>query len=210
MGEKDHSHRALGADAALAFVPLAEFRRVREAGTAVEARVAVLADLCRINTLYMIMRAGSGHIGSSFSSTDLITWLWTQELKDANSGAPGADVYFSSKGHDAPAFYSLLIALEKLDFDLVHKLRQIDGLPGHPDVSTPFIATNTGSLGMGISKAYGMARANRFKGVGGRIFLMTGDGELQEGQIWESLQPVANEGLGEITTNTSRTRWYRR
>jgi transketolase len=199
MGEKDHSHRALGADAALAFVPLAEFRRVREAGTAVEARVAVLADLCRINTLYMIMRAGSGHIGSSFSSTDLITWLWTQELKDANSGAPGADVYFSSKGHDAPAFYSLLIALEKLDFDLVHKLRQIDGLPGHPDVSTPFIATNTGSLGMGISKAYGMARANRFKGVGGRIFLMTGDGELQEGQIWESLQPVANEGLGEIT-----------
>ena len=199
MGEKDHSHRALGADAALAFVPLAEFRRVREAGLAADARVAVLADLCRINTLYMIMRAGSGHIGSSFSSTDLITWLWTQELKDANSGAPGADVYFSSKGHDAPAFYSLLIALEKLDFDLVHKLRQIDGLPGHPDVSTPFIATNTGSLGMGISKAYGMARANRFKGVGGRIFLMTGDGELQEGQIWESLQPVANEGLGEIT-----------
>ena len=51
---------------------------------------------------------------------------------------------------------------------------------------------------MGISKAYGMARANRFTGTGGRIFVMTGDGELQEGQIWESLQPVANERLGEI------------
>ena len=160
--------------------------------------MALLGDLCRINTLYMIMRAGSGHIGSSFSSTDLITWLWTQELVNPNSGAPGSDVYFSSKGHDAPALYSLLIALEKLDFDLVHKLRQIDGLPGHPDVGTPFIATNTGSLGMGISKAYGMARANRYTGAGGRIFVMTGDGELQEGQIWESLQPVANEKLGEI------------
>lgn len=199
MGEKDHSHRALGQHAALSFVPLAEFRRVREARMDNDARVAILGDMCRINTLYMIMRAGSGHIGSSFSSTDLITWLWTQELRDPNSGAPGSDVYFSSKGHDAPAFYSLLIALEKVDFDLVHKLRQIDGLPGHPDVSTPFIATNTGSLGMGISKAYGMARANRFKKTGGRIFLMTGDGELQEGQIWESLQPVANERLGEIT-----------
>ena len=199
MGEKDHSHRALGAEAALSFVPLHEFRRVRTANIEVDAQVALLGDMCRVNTLYMIMRAGSGHIGSSFSSTDLITWLWTQELKDPNSGAAGADVYFSSKGHDAPAFYSLLIALEKLDFELVHKLRQIDGLPGHPDVGTPFIATNTGSLGMGISKAYGMARANRFKKTGGRIFLMTGDGELQEGQIWESLQPVANERLGEIT-----------
>ena len=199
MGEKDHSHRALGENAALYYVPLSEFQRVRAARLDADQRVVLLADMCRINTLYMIMRAGSGHIGSSFSSTDLITWLWTQELENPNSGAAGADVYFSSKGHDAPAFYSLLIALEKLDFDLVHKLRQIDGLPGHPDVSTPFIATNTGSLGMGISKAYGMARANRFKGTGGRIFVMTGDGELQEGQIWESLQPVANERLGDIT-----------
>jgi transketolase len=199
MGEKDHSHRALGENAALYYVPLSELRRVRDSGLDAERRVAVLADMCRINTLYMIMRAGSGHIGSSFSSTDLITWLWTEELNDPNSGASGSDVYFSSKGHDAPAFYSLLIALEKLDFDLVHKLRQIDGLPGHPDVSTPFIATNTGSLGMGISKAYGMARANRYTGRGGRIFVMTGDGELQEGQIWESLQPAANERLAEIT-----------
>ena len=199
MGEKDHSHRALGQDAALSFVPLGELRRVRNTPMDTDTCVAVLADLCRINTLYMIMRAGSGHIGSSFSSTDLITWLWTQELVDANSGRRGADVYFSSKGHDAPALYALLIALELLDFDLVHKLRQMNGLPGHPDVSTPFIATNTGSLGMGISKAYGMARANRFKGDGGRIFVMTGDGELQEGQIWESLQPVANEGLSDIT-----------
>src|SRR6185295_19691767 len=97
-----------------------------------------------------------------------------------------------------PALYALLIALEKLDFDLIHRLRRFGGLPGHPDVETPFIATNTGSLGMGISKAYGMARAQRLAGAGGRIVVMTGDGELQEGQIWESLQPAANERLAEI------------
>jgi transketolase len=129
---------------------------------------------------------------------DMITWLWTEELLDPNGGSRDADTYFSSKGHDAPALYSLLIALGHLDFDLIHRLRRLAGLPGHPDVETPRIATNTGSLGMGIAKAYGMAHARRLTGRGGRIVLMTGDGELQEGQIWESLQPAANEGLSEI------------
>ena len=199
MGEKDHSDKALAGDGALTFVPKATIDEVRAATTDPIARAALVADICRLNTLYMIMQAGSGHIGSSFSSTDLITWLWTEELVAANSGAPNADTYFSSKGHDAPALYSLLIALGKLDFDLLHKLRRLGGLPGHPDVeTTPFVATNTGSLGMGIAKAYGMARARRFTGRGGRIVLMTGDGELQEGQVWESLQPTANERLSEI------------
>jgi len=199
MGEKDFSDRALVGDDILSYVPREAFRAVRAAVTDRTARAALVADLCRINTLFMIMQAGSGHIGSSFSSTDLITWLWTEDLRDPNGDSDDADTYFSSKGHDAPALYSLLIATEKLGFELLPKLRQLHGLPGHPDVATPFIATNTGSLGMGISKAYGMARANRYTGRGGRIVVMTGDGELQEGQIWESLQPVANEGLAEIT-----------
>jgi transketolase len=199
MGEKDHSDKTLSGDAGLSFVRVDEIARVRRASADPILRASLLADLCRLNTLSMIMNAGSGHIGSSFSSTDLITWLWTEELTDPNSGRPGGDTYFSSKGHDAPALYSLLIALGKLDPSLLYRLRRCDGLPGHPDVSTPFIATNTGSLGMGISKAYGMARAHRFTGSGGRIVVMTGDGELQEGQIWESLQPVANERLSEIT-----------
>ncbi|MFP5380553.1 MAG: 1-deoxy-D-xylulose-5-phosphate synthase N-terminal domain-containing protein, partial [Vicinamibacteria bacterium] len=69
----------------------------------------------------------------------------------------------------------------------------------HPHVETPYIQANTGSLGMGISKAKGMAIAHRLQKSDARVFVMTGDGELQEGQIWESLQPVANEGLAEIT-----------
>ena len=199
MGEKDHSDKQLAGQGELSYVPLDVIRRVRAAtGGDPIVRAALVADLCRLNTLYMIMQAGSGHIGSSFSAMDLISWLWTDCLVDPNSHARDADIYFSSKGHDAPALYALLVALEKLDFDLIHKLRRFGGLPGHPDVATPFIATNTGSLGMGISKAYGMARAKRFAGRTGRIVVMTGDGELQEGQIWESLQPVANEKLSEI------------
>src|SRR5665213_4109657 len=198
MGEKDHSDKQLAGDGQLAYASLGSIDALRSATTDPIARAALLADVCRLNTLYMIMQAGSGHIGSSFSAMDLISWLWTDYLVDPNSHAHNADIYFSSKGHDAPALYALLIALEKLDFDLLHKLRRFGGLPGHPDVETPFIATNTGSLGMGISKAYGMARAKRFAGRTGRIVVMTGDGELQEGQIWESLQPVANEKLSEI------------
>ncbi|MGE3492473.1 MAG: transketolase C-terminal domain-containing protein [Vicinamibacterales bacterium] len=199
MGEKDFSDRALVGDDSLSYVSREVFRAVRDGVSDPIVRAGLVADLCRINTLFMIMQAGSGHIGSSFSSTDIITWLWTEYLRDPNGDSDDADVYFSSKGHDAPALYSLLIAMEKLGFDLLPQLRRLNGLPGHPDVSTPFIATNTGSLGMGISKAYGMARANRYTGRSGRIVVMTGDGELQEGQIWESLQPVANERLAEIT-----------
>ncbi len=206
MGEKDHSDKKLAGSGELTYVPLDAIRRVRAVADPI-ARTEILADVCRVNTLYMIMQAGSGHIGSSFSSMDLVTWLFGTALTNPNGGAPDSDTYFSSKGHDAPALYSVLIALEKLDFDLIHRLRRLGGLPGHPDVETPFIATNTGSLGMGISKAYGMARAARLQkaaglpraGSKGRIVVMTGDGELQEGQIWESLQPVANERLSEIT-----------
>ena len=147
MGEKDFSDRALVGDDSLSHVSREVFRAVREGVSDPVVRAGLMADLCRINTLFMIMQAGSGHIGSSFSSTDLITWLWSEELENANSGAPDADTYFSSKGHDAPALYALLIALGKLDFDLLHKLRRLGGLPGHPDVeTTPFMATNTGSL----------------------------------------------------------------
>ena len=201
MGEKDHSDKQLAGTGELSYAPLDAIRRVRTIADPI-ARAAVLADVCRLNTLYMIMNAGSGHIGSSFSAMDLIAWLWTDYLVDPNSHGRDSDVYFSSKGHDAPALYAVLIALEKLEFDLVHRLRRFGGLPGHPDVGTPFIAANTGSLGMGISKAYGMARAKRYaahRGRKGRIVVMTGDGELQEGQIWESLQPCANEKLSEIT-----------
>jgi len=184
----------------LTYVPSAEFDRVRALNCSDIERAEVFADLCRINTLYMIAKAGSGHIGTSFSCIDMLVWIFLRELGDEGhkGAAAGEGIFFSSKGHDAPAHYTVMTATGRLDFDLLHKLREVDGLPGHPDVGTPNVVTNTGSLGMGISKAKGMAFANRLAGVEEDIFVLTGDGELQEGQFWESLVSAANHQLGEI------------
>lgn len=178
---------------ALMFVGPDELRRIRGLDADPVERAHAFADACRINALSMIMEAGSGHIGTSFSSLDILSWLHLEVLRDD-------DIAYSSKGHDAPAVYSVLIGVEKIDFDLVHLLRRKEGLPGHPDIRRiPAVVTNTGSLGMGISKAKGFARAARLRGGRRRVFVLTGDGELQEGQFWESLGQAANEGFGEIT-----------
>lgn len=183
----------------LFFVPADEIERIRAAVDDPFVGSALLADVFRINILYMIMRAGSGHLGSSFSSIDILTWLWTREMRHPNEIAEkGSDLFFSSKGHDVPALYAVLTGFEKLNFDLIHSLRRLNGLPGHPDVETPYVITNTGPLGMGISKARGMAMARRLNCEKGKIYVLTGDGELQEGQFWESLQPAANGKFSEI------------
>ena len=159
-----------------------------------ESRVEALAAIARINTLYMVARAGSGHLGSSFSSLDIVSWLYLEELGPE-------DVYFSSKGHDVPGLYAVLVALSRIPQGQMHRLRRLDGLPGHPDISTPGIAANTGSLGMGISKAKGMILGRRARSGGdwrGRVVVMTGDGELQEGQIWESLASAVTDGMREL------------
>jgi transketolase len=185
----------------LVYVPASEFERARTLDLPTAQRTRIFADLCRINTLYMIARAGSGHIGSSFSSLDIVCHLFLNELQieDETEPTTARDVYFSSKGHDAPGYYAVLIGLGLLDFDLLHRLRRLDGLPGHPDVSVPHVEVNSGSLGMGISKAKGIALAKRLLGSRARIFVMTGDGELQEGQVWESLGSASNLALSEIT-----------
>lgn len=178
----------------LYFVDQPEFQRIGKLPMAAEARAALFATLCRINTLYLIKHAGSGHIGSSFSSLDIVAWLMLNEVNEETG-----DVYYSSKGHDVPGFYAVLLGLGRLPFDKIHTLRRLHGLPGHPDVGTPGIVANTGSLGMGVSKAKGMVTANRLRGRDGRVFVLTGDGELQEGQFWESLPSAVHQGMGEIT-----------
>jgi transketolase len=182
----------------LRYVPAAEFERIRALDADPVERASAFADACRLNALYMIERAGSGHPGTTFSSLDVVVWLHLEVLQEG-------DRYFSSKGHDAPGLYAVLTALGQLDFDLIHQLRRLDGLPGHPDVAaTPEVVTSTGSLGMGISKARGFVLADRVLGRSGRVYVLTGDGELQEGQFWESLQPTANRRLHEITVIVDR------
>jgi transketolase len=92
-----------------------------------------------------------------------------------------------------------MIGLGNLNFSLIHQLRRINGLPGHPDIHTPGIVTNTGSLGMGVSKAKGMILADRIKKINKNYYVLTGDGELQEGQLWESLISAKNFNMGELT-----------
>jgi transketolase len=112
---------------------------------------------------------------------------------------PDRDIYFSSKGHDAPGHYAVLYAMGLISEAQFINLRRHDGTHGHPDVSIAGIEANTGSLGMGISKAKGMAWAKKAKGSGGRVIVMTGDGELQEGQIWESLQTATQQKVNDLT-----------
>jgi transketolase len=195
MGDLQTEH---GESLELRYVPVSEFRRVADATANPAAKAAAFAVLARINALYMIEGAWSGHIGTSFSSLEIMSWLFLNELRDLAKGPDACDIFFSSKGHDAPALYSVLIGLGLLPADKLHELRRLGGLPGHPHVETPYIQANTGSLGMGISKAKGMALANRRAGTPRRIFVLTGDGELQEGQFWESLGSAANLKLGEI------------
>ncbi len=185
----------------LYYIPFKEFERVRALSVSAVEKTSLFASLCRINTLYMIARAGSGHIGSSFSSLDIMSWLLLNEVRVPPKGDTTSprDIFFSSKGHDAPGLYNVFIGLGRLDFDLIHTLRKLGGLPGHPDIATPNIVTNTGSLGMGISKAKGMIFANRLFKRPANVFVLTGDGELQEGQFWESLISAANLKLSELT-----------
>ncbi len=174
-------------------IPQSEFARAR-------GSLALLADMCRVNALVAVKRAGSGHLGSSFSAMDLVVHLFYAELNTVELGFdhPDRDVYFSSKGHDVPGLYAVLNALGIIPTERLLKLRRLGGLDGHPDVGIPGIEANSGSLGMGISKGRGIAWAKRVLGRDGRVVVMTGDGELQEGQNFEGLQAAAAHAQGNL------------
>jgi transketolase len=183
------------------FVPTEEFGRVLDARVRKDVLMSMLADMCRINALSAVKLAGSGHLGSSFSAMDIVVWLYYSEMNVRRLGwsDPDRDIYFSSKGHDVPGLYAVLHSLGVIPDERLLKLRRLGGLDGHPDVGVPGIEANSGSLGMGISKARGIAWAKRFRQAGGRVFVMTGDGELQEGQNHEALQSTVQQGIANLT-----------
>jgi transketolase len=190
----------------LALVPRGEFDRVRLSEVPGDERLALLADMARANALTAVKRAGSGHLGSSFSAMDIVTLLFEEELTTAQLGwdHPDRDVYFSSKGHDVPGLYAVLHSLGVIPTERLLRLRREGGLDGHPDIRVPGIEANSGSLGMGISKGRGMAWAKRFLGRAGRVVVMTGDGELQEGQNWEAFQGGAHDAIGNLVVVVDR------
>ena len=160
-----------------------------------------LANIHKINTLYMIKNAGSGHLGTSFSSAEIMTYIYYKLLSND-------DIFFSSKGHDVCMQYAILQGLGKIPFDTIKFFRRGGCLPGHPDINyTPQLVTNTGSLGMGLSKAKGMAIVNRINGIASNIYVLMGDGEMEEGQNWEAIRNIAKENLSCITAIIDFNGW---
>jgi transketolase len=177
----------------LTLIPREEFERAGD-------DLGLVADMCRANALTAVKRAGSGHLGSSFSAMDIVVQLLYGELNTRTVGFddPNRDVYFSSKGHDCPGLYAVLHSLGVVPPEKLMRLRRLGGLDGHPDVGVHGIEANSGSLGMGISKGRGIAWAKSFLGREGRVVVMTGDGELQEGQNFEALQAAASHATANL------------
>ena len=156
----------------------------------------------RANIVRMIALAGSGHNGGSLSAIDVITYLYFHELRidPARPRWPDRDRFVLSKGHCCPALYAALSARGFFAEELLWTLRDIGSvLQGHPDMTkTPGLDMTTGSLGQGISAAVGMALAGKLDGRDYRVYCMVGDGELQEGQVWEAAMAAAHHGLDNL------------
>lgn len=185
----------------LEIIPFFEFQRIRSSSINMHKKLELIADMCRANALMMVKNAGSGHLGSSLSSMDLVVWLYYKGMHfiPENADDPDRDIYFSSKGHDVPGLYSVLYSIGLLTEEQILKLRRLGGLDGHPEVHIKGIEANSGSLGMGISKGKGMAWAKRNLNLKGHVYVITGDGEFQEGQNYEALQSCVQQKIHNIT-----------
>src|SRR3989304_4666865 len=185
----------------LKLIPVEEFNRVRKSSIDKYEKLKLFADMCRANTLVEVKHAGSGHLGSSFSAMEIVVWMYYEEMNTLKVGfdSPDRDIYFSSKGHDVPGLYAVLHSLGEIPDEKLLALRRLGGLNGHPDISNRGMEANSGSLGMGISKGRGMAWAKKHLGHAGRGYVMTGDGELQEGQNFEALQVTAHQKIFNLT-----------
>jgi transketolase len=149
-----------------------------------------------------IYRAGSGHPGGALSCADLLACLYGAELNipGGNASAPDRDRFVLSKGHAAPALYGIWAAMGYVAEDIPLSLRKL-GSPaqGHPHVADLALSeTSTGSLGQGFSVALGMALGLRHQYSPARVYAMLGDGECQEGEVWEAAMCAAHHALGNL------------
>jgi transketolase len=157
----------------------------------------------RKHVVNMTCAAASGHPGGSLSAADIITVLYFYKLRfeAKNPAWPERDRFVMSKGHAAPILYAALAESGYFPVSYLKTLRQLgSSLQGHVDMlSLPGIEMSTGSLGQGLSAANGMALANRLDKRNSRIYCLMGDGECQEGQIWEAAMTSAHYKLDKLT-----------
>jgi transketolase len=164
-----------------------------------------LRQMCarlRIDILEMITEAGSGHPGGSLSAIDLIETLYRYHLRQgpARADDPDRDRFILSKGHGVPALYATLAEHGYIEKSALPTLRKIGSpLQGHPVRGTiPGIEACTGSLGQGLSIAVGMALGARIDRKDFRVWCMLGDGEMQEGQVWEAIMSAGKYGVDNL------------
>ncbi len=157
----------------------------------------------RLWTVEGVFNAKSGHPGGSLSAADIITYLYFKEMNvdPENPENPDRDRFVLSKGHCCPALYAALALKGFFSTDEIKVLRHIGAmLQGHPDMKhTPGIDMSSGSLGQGISAACGMALAGKLGGKDYRVYAMLGDGECEEGQVWEAAMFAAHNKLDNLT-----------
>ena len=168
-----------------------------------EKQLKSIALEVRKNILKSIYSAKSGHPGGSLSAADIFTYLYFEAM-NVDSSMPkkeDRDRFVLSKGHTAPGLYAVLAEKGYFPKEELLTLRKPGSfLQGHPDMKhTPGIDMSSGSLGQGISAAVGMALAAKFQKKGYRVYTLLGDGELQEGQVWEAAMFAANRKLDNLT-----------
>ena len=156
----------------------------------------------RLGILEGVHAAASGHPGGSLSIADIMTYLYFSEMNvnPADPKNPDRDRLVLSKGHTAPALYAALAEKGFFSKDELKNLRQVGSfLQGHPDMKgTPGVDMTTGSLGLGVSAACGMALAAKIDGKDYRTYAILGDGESQEGQVWEAAMFAAHYKLDNL------------
>lgn len=164
--------------------------------------LALSAARGRRLAMEMVFRASSGHIGGSLSSMDILTELYFEQLRidPASPRDPGRDRFVMSKGHCTPALYSVLSLRGYFPEKELELFRSIEGhMSGHPDMQhVPGVDMSTGSLGQGLSAAVGMALAARLDRLDYRVYALLGDGEVEEGQIWEAAMSAAKYSLDNL------------
>ena len=171
-----------------------------------EEQVSQLKDharAIRANIVAMVTEAQSGHPGGSLSAADILTTLYFAEMNvdPKNPELAGRDRFVLSKGHAAPVLYATLAEKGFFPKEELLTLRKINSrLQGHPSMkSLPGVDMSTGSLGQGLSVASGMALAARLDGSDHRVYTILGDGELEEGMVWESAMFAAHYKLDNLT-----------
>ena len=158
----------------------------------------------RRNVVKMVYNAKSGHIGGSLSAADIMTVLFH---KCMNLKGENHDRFVLSKGHVSPVYYSVLSQMGFLPEEELMTFRKLGSrLQGHPTTKCPGVEVCTGSLGQGVSIACGMAIAHKLDKNPARIYVLTGDGELQEGSVWEALMQAPQRGLDNLTIIIDRNR----